>query len=551
MLRLGIWVLLAAGCVGNIDTGGSGKEPDPGPQPPGPAMMGDPLAAGAMPMRRLTVNEYVNTVRDLLGNATLGAPDLSTDRDPGFGFRRPGIVSTLESERLRDHAETVAAAAVNNLTALLPCAPATPADEAACARKFAEQFGARAYRRPLLAPEVERLVALYQDGRTTQALPFKGGIGLMLEAMLQSAAFLYRWELGPQPAQKEGGVLRLGPYEVASRLSYFLWSTMPDKDLFDAAAGNRLGTPAQVEEQVRRMLKDAKARQGLGEFFADWLDLETLEDRSKDPKLYPEFTDALKTAMAAETRAFVTEVLFNGDGKLSTLLGASFSMVDESLAKLYGASGVTGPALRKAALDPKQRAGLFTQGSFLAVTGSPEGSNPVIRGRDIYLRVLCKELPPPPNEVPAPKPASAGGTTRQRFEEHAGQACAYACHKMFEGFGYAFERYDGIGRYRTTDNGLPVDSSGKVELDGATHAFEDARGLVDILVKSGEAQRCFATQWLRFAVRRGESTADLFSLNAAMTSFTRSGLDVRELLVGLASSRTFRYRSPNAGEMQP
>jgi hypothetical protein len=572
--HLGIGALLLAGCVGSIDGGGAsgggsppGNNPGPGPTPsmpnPGGSSPGgvtidpsqaDPMAAGIMPVRRLTAHEYHNTIRDLLG-ATAGATpptvELASDRDPSFGFRRAGVVSTLETQRLRDAAEALAASAIKNLATLLPCTPASPADEAGCARQFVEQFGARAYRRPLVADEVSRLLAVYQQGRAALMMPFAEAIGLTLEAMLQSSPFLYRWELGPQAPQVEGNVIRLGPYEVASRLSYFLWSSMPDKALFEAAAARALDTPAQIEAQVRRMVADPKAREGIGLFFEEWLDLESLTDRDKDPQLYPEYNDALKTAMLAETRGFVSEVLFAGDGKLSTLLGASFSVIDESLARLYGKTGVTGTALKRVDLDPRQRSGLLTQASFLALTGSPEGSNPVMRGKEIYLHTLCKELPPPPPEVPSPAPVASGGTTRQRFAEHAANACASGCHKLFDGFGFAFENYDGIGKYRSTENGQPVDASGQVELDGVTRNFNDARGLSEIIAASPEAQRCFATQWVRFAFRRLESNADVASLNAMAARFTSSQLDVRELLVALATSRTFRYRSPNLGEVLP
>ena len=565
-------LLLCLGCVGSIDGGGKDNGPGPGPKPgtvttpgkPGgvtnPGLGGnggmdpgvvDPMAAGPMPVRRLTAHEYKNTIRDLLGAEAPTSLDLSSERDPSIGFQRPGVVSTLEMQRLADSAQAIAAWAIKNIATLVPCTPGAPAEEAGCARKFVEQFGARAYRRPLARDEADRLMAVYESGRGALAMAFPEAIGLTLEAMLQSAPFLYRWELGPNTPQKEGQVLRLGPYEVASRLSYFLWSSMPDKPLFDAAAAKQLDTPAQIEAHVRRMIQDPKAREGIGHFVDEWLDLEALADRDKDPKLYPEYTEALKTAMRAETRAFVAEVLFAGDGKLSTLLGASFSVVDEALAKLYGKTGVTGTALKRVDLDPKQRSGLFTQASFLAMTGSPEGSNPVVRGRDIYLYSLCKQLPPPPPEVPTPQPASTGGTTRQRFVEHASNACATGCHKLFDAFGFAFENYDGIGRYRSMENGQVVDASGEVDLDGVTRKFTDARSLSEIMASSGETQRCFATQWLRFAFRRAESPEDRASLDTIADRFAKSSLDIREMLVALATSRTFRYRSPNPGEVLP
>jgi len=504
-----------------------------------------------MPIRRLTQREYENTVADLLGPAFSADVDLTIDSDPSSGFRAPGVVSPLEAERFRAAAEALALAASKNLDALLPCSPTAPADEAPCARKFAESFGTRAFRRPPSADEIDRLLALYQAGRQELMLPFADAMGLMLEGLLQSAAFVYRWELGANAPIKEGEVFRLGPYEIASRLSYFLLGSMPDEALFAAAAADRLSTPEGIESQVRRLLGTARAKENLGHFFEEWLGLEHLSDRSKDPMLYPEFTDGLKAAMLAETRAFVSEILFAGDGKLQSLLGASFSLVNGPLAELYGAKSPGGESLSKVELDPAQRSGLLTQASFLALTGSPEGSNPIVRGKDVYLQVLCKELPPPPPEVPAPKPASEGVTTRQRFEEHGTQACATGCHQLFDVFGFAFEHYDGIGRYRTLDNGQPVDAGGTVELDGKNHVFSGARELSELLAQSQEVQRCVGTQLLRFAFRRLESDGDAASLEAALGRFASASFDLRELLVGLGTSRTFRYRSPNPGEVMP
>jgi len=512
---------------------------------------GDPLAAGPMPVRRLTQREYENTVRDLLGAAFPAGVDLQIDSDPVSGFRAPSVVSPLEAERLRAAAEALALAASKNLGAVLPCTPSAPAEEAVCARSFAETFGTRAFRRPPSSDEIERLVALYQSGRQQLMMPFSEAIGLMLEGMLQSAAFVYRWELGPGTPIREGDVIRLGPYEIASRLSYFLLGSMPDDALFGAAAGDELSTSEGIEAEVRRLLGTPRAKEHLAHFFEEWLGLEHLSDRSKDPTLYPEFTDALKEAMLAETRAFATEVLFAGDGRLGSLLGASFSMVNGPLATLYGAQSPGGQGLSRVELDPAQRAGLLTQGSFLALTGSPDGSNPIVRGKDVFLQVLCKELPPPPPEVPAPKPASEGVTTRQRFEEHGTNACATGCHQLFDIFGFAFEHYDGIGRYRTTDSGQPVDAGGTVELDGQSHPFDGARELSELLAQSQDVQRCVSTQFLRFAFRRLETQADAASLGTAFERFAGAAFDVRELLVGLGTSRTFRYRSPNPGEVMP
>ena len=558
----------AAGCVGSIG-GGESSGPGPGPAPgdgkgttpTAPAKPGDkpgagntpadPSAAGPMPLRRLTRREYNNTIRDLLGDTSKPAESFPPDSDSDFHFRRAGLVATVDASRLLSAAEAVAGAAEAKLGTLVPCTPAAPGDEEACARKFIESFGLRAYRRPLAGEEIDRHLKLYRDGRGPAQLDFKASIRLLIEAMLQSPYFVYRWELGPGSGQREGKVVRLGPYEMASRLSYGLWGSMPDQALFDAAAANQLGTAAEVEAQVRRMLDDPRARESVVTFFEEWFGFDQLKDRPKDAKLYPEWKDDLKQAMSDELTAFINHVVFEGDGKLSTILGASFSFVNQPLATVYGMTGVTGTAMKRTELDPQQRAGLLTLSGWLALTGASDGSHPVMRGKMIYERLLCGVLPPPPPDVPEPKPPQDGLTTRERFAEHGNEECARACHSIMDPLGFAFEHYDGIGKFRQTDAGKPVDATGALELDGARKSFANARELTRLLADSAEAQRCFATQMSRFAWNRTETDLDRGSLQSTMTSFQKGGGSVKELLVGIATSRSFRYRSPAADEVLP
>jgi hypothetical protein len=511
----------------------------------------DPNAAGAMPLLRLNRREYNNTVRDLLGVQTSPADAFPLDTDAGgFTYHRYGIVSSLDASRLQEAAEGIAAAA--NVATLAPCAAtATGMAQDACARTFITSFGQRAYRRPLLQAETDRLMALYQAGRTTVMLDYTAAIRMLIEGMLQSAPFLYHWELGPSSAILEGNVARLGPYEIASRLSYFIWRSMPDQALFDAAAANKLATDADIETQARRMLADPKAKTTVNAFFLEWLSLEQVPDRPKDTMLYPQWNDALKAAMVAETNAFVGNVVFDGDSKLETLLTAKYSFVNQPLAALYGITGVTGTATQQKNLDPMQRSGILTQSGFLTLTGASDGSNPVKRGRKIYERFLCGTLPPPPPNVPPPKPASAGGTTRQRFMEHDQQACAMGCHNIMDPIGFGFEHYDGIGAWRTLDNGQPVDSSGSIEIDGMKKTFADAIELTNLLAASAQVRGCMVMQMTRFALLRDGTSDDQASLNSAYTSFSNGAYSLKELVVGVAKSRTFRYRSLAAGEVQP
>jgi hypothetical protein len=559
--------LLSQGCVGSITgddvAGGPGPSGNGGPGNTGSTGGGrngtggngevggsgggtfDPTAAGPTPLRRLDRREYNNTVRDLLGDSSSPADKFPSDHQDDFNFRRAGIVSTQDYSTVRDAAEALAAAA--NVATLAPCAAGTA--EEACARKFASNFGLRAYRRPLTPGEVDNLILLYKDARTLAMADYPGAIKIMLEGILQSPSFLYHWEGGPAAPVLEGKVIRLSDYENASRLSYFLWGSMPDQTLFDLAAAKKLNAPADLEAQARRMLGDVRARETVGQFLEEWMGLDTVLVREKDVMLYPEFKDdQVKAAMIAEARTFLAHVVFDGDGLLSTALMADYSYVNQALAPIYGMTA-QGTDLQQMKLDPAQRSGLFTQPGFLTVTGATNGSNPVKRGRKIYEGMLCGELPPPPANVPPPKGATAGGTTRERFAEHSAQACAVGCHKLMDPIGYAFENFDGIGKYRTMDNGGKVDASSEFEIDGKVQSFDGPRALAKILSTSATVQRCFATQWLRFAFKRKETDGDAASIAAIAAAFGKNGNDIRDLLVSVAASRSFRYRAPAQGEM--
>jgi hypothetical protein len=513
------------------------------PVPPGGGGGGgavDPNAVGPLPLRRLDRREYNNTVRDLLGDTTRPADRFPSDKGE-FLFRVAGPISSQDYSTLRDAAETLATTA--NVAMLAPCAGG---NEDACARTFVTDFGLRAYRRPLVDREVESLFQLYKEGRGTLMLDHAGAIRLVLEGLLQSPAFVYHWESGPAAPQLEGELVKLSHYENASQLSYFLLGSMPDADLFAAAAAGKLGTQAELEGQARRLLNSPRARETVAAFFEEWLSLDQVLDRPKNPMVYPQFKDDLKAAMLDEAKAFVGNVVFEGDSLLSTVLTATFSFVNQPLAGVYGMKGVMGAPLKQAQLDANQRSGILTQTAFLTVTGSTDGSHPVKRGKKIYENLLCGELPPPPGVVPPPKEASEGGTTRERFKEHSDQACASGCHGLMDPLGFAFENYDGIGGFRTMDNGGVVDASGAIELDGKQHSFKDARDLAKILAASATAQRCFATQWTRFALKRKNTDADRASIDGIVGAF--GGGNIRDLLVGVTGSRSFRYRAPAEGE---
>ena len=369
---------------------------------------------------------------------------------------------------------------------------------------FITTFGAKAYRRPLSTAETTTLTNLYNTGRTTLALDFNGAIVLLVEAMLQSPGFLYHWEMDPGPAIKDGAVVQLGNYQIANRLSYFLWGTMPDATLFTAAQSGQLITADGVQTQVTRMLADTKAQAFVADFIDDWLDVNVLASRPKDPTLYPMWNQDLATAMETEFRSFGTSAVL-GSGLFADLLTGNKSSVNQALATVYGVSGITGTTPKAVTFDASQRAGILTLAGFLTVTGASDGSSPVRRGHAIYTRLLCGTVPDPPGNVPPPKPPTPGLTTRQRFEMHDMNACTGACHATMDPIGFGFEHYDGIGAFRTTDQSLPVDSNGSITLDGKMQTFADAPALAKLLAASPQAQACFAKQMTRYALNRWDT----------------------------------------------
>lgn len=550
---------------GSGSTGSSGSSATGSGNPGMMTAAGNPSAAGVRPLRLLTRHEYLNTVRDLLSDTTTVTADgLPAEDDPSsdYAFHTTADVATLDATLYQQAAESLAAAAVGRLSMLLPCAAsASTTNDASCLTTFMTTLAQKAYRRPLVAAEKTKLMTLYNLAKAPApnglALNFASSIGVLLEAMLQSSEFLYHWQVDATSADVDTAastpnatVIRLGNYEIANRLSYFMWGTMPDQMLFDLAAQGQLTTPTVVEAQVRRMLKDtAQAGAMFSDFFVDWLDLDKLSDVAKDAAVYPQFTPTVEASMLTEARSFVSTAMTTGTGRLTEILTGTNSFANGDLAPLYGLSGITGSAFKPVSLNPMQRSGLLTSVGFMTLTGANGGSNPPRRGKVVLNKLLCQTLPPPPPVVPDPQPITPGVTTRQRFEQHSSNPCAGACHQLLDPLGFAFENYDGIGQYRTTDNNLPVNASVTLTLDGQALTVPDAKGLLAALSTSDQAQSCFATQWFRYALGRQESADDASSIDTASRTFKGASGDVRELVVGVSTSRTFRYRTMSTGEV--
>jgi hypothetical protein len=523
-----------AGATGSTGiAGSSGGSPGTAALPP---------SAPLGPLRRLSRAQYNNTVRDLLGDTSRPADAFVAEEVAGSFVGSVALTQAAPAavEQYEKAAEALAATAVKNLAKLVGCTP-TAATEESCAQTFIGAFGARAYRRPLAADERANLLAVYRAVRGVG--DFSLAIQAVTQAMLQSPHFLYRVDLPPAGATP-GQVAPLGPYALASRLSYFLLDTMPDETLFASAAAGKLATPADLEREARRLLATPAARDAAAGFFQQWLLLGKLDAQGKDAKLFPEYTEALRAAMREETLRFSTWALFDGDGRFETLLTSPRSMINAPLAKLYGVGAPAGTGFATVDLDPKQRSGLLTHASILALTSNDDTTSPVRRGKFVLDQLLCQSPPAPPPNVdttfPAPVP---GQTLRERFATHTTNTTCAACHLFIDPIGFGFEHYDPVGRYRDTDAGKPVDASGQIkgtrDINGP---FDGAIELGRKLVASPQARACMVKQWFAFAHGRPDAAGDQAAMNAIVDTFERSGGNVRELIIALVKSDAFRTR---------
>jgi hypothetical protein len=526
----------AAACVGRI---GDPSGPGEGPL----ACEGAAVSPGDAPARRMTRFEYNNTVRDLLGATGSPADAFPADEVSGIFNNQASalVVTELLAEGYMTAAESVATAAVQDVNGLVGCDPQTKGEDA-CGAQFIDGFGKRAFRRPLDADGRALLQNVFDAARAKWDYPT--AIRLVIETALQSPRFLYRLEFG-MPSPDANGVVKLDDYEVASRLSYLLWGSMPDDELFAAAEKGELRTPDQVAKQARRLLADPRARDVIANFHEQWLGLGKLDTLDKDPTVFPKYNAALKATWKAETMAFVSDVVFAGAGDVETLLTAPYTMMNADTAAYYGISdGPTGSTFEHVDLDPKQRAGLLTQPSILAVNAHADQTSPVHRGKFVRERLLCESIaPPPPNVKAVPPPVDPNATTRERFAQHDKDPACAQCHKLMDPVGFGFEHYDAIGLWRDQDQGLPVDATGEVvgsqDVNGK---FDGAVELAKRLGTSEEVRSCVVKQWFRYGHGRPSTQDDACTMAKLEATFAAANYDIRELLVALTQTDAFLYR---------
>lgn len=496
----------------------------------------------ATPVRRLTREEYRRTLTDLLGGEA-GAADGLPPEERGNGFGNDAAfqsVSLLLAESYARIAEEVVESATRDaerVAGLLGCDPLAQG-EVTCIQGFIAQFGARAYRRPLEAEERGRLADVFAEVRAFDG--FESALRAVIEVMVQSPAFLYRLELSePEP---ETGLARLDGYELATRLSYLLWGTMPDDELRRAAGAGELQTPAQLRIQAERLLDAVPARASVQRFHGVLFGLEGLGNLQRSPVEFPGLPSGLGGLLREETQRFVEHVVFEGAGDLSTLLTSSESFLNQELAEFYGVPGVTGPEFRLVQLEPQRRAGLLTHASVINAHTPGIDSHPVLRGLLVRRVLLCDPPPDPPDGINLSVPPQPGASTRQRFEQHRADALCASCHQLMDPIGFGFEHYDAVGRWRELDDGVPVDASGEVVGTDVAGPFVGARALVERLAASEEVADCYVSHWFAYGYGRRATPEDSCSRDYLREAFRGGQGRVRELLLALTETDAFRYR---------
>jgi hypothetical protein len=551
-----IGALLALGCTGNVvgPTDGDGSGTAPGSTATagsgstgstGSASLPSEFVPSGSRLRRLTVSEYQNSLRDLLGPAIVIPVELEADTVLN-GFAAIGAsrmaFSPRATEQLEAAALDVASQAVSdvaNRASLVPCTPAATVDDA-CSNQFVQSFGRRAFRRPLTQEEIDRYVTVARTA--AEALgDFWGGIEYAIAGLLQSPHFLYRAELG-RPDVAKPSLYVLDDYQLATRLSFLLWNTTPDDALLDAAAAGELSTAAGLQAASERLLASERAHSALSTFFTEMLRLAELDTLPQSAQAFPQMTATLGAAMRSETLSLLTDIVFTKNADYRDLFTTQTTFVDPELALLYGLPPPQGSGFVEVSLPADgPRLGYLGQGSFLALNAHISSTSPTYRGKFVREVLLCSAIPPPPPDVVAvlPEDTGTGGpqTMRDKLTVHRTDPACAGCHAVMDPIGLALEHFDGIGAYRDTDQGLTIDATG--ELDGVP--FDGLRGLAEALKEHPDLGSCLTRSLFRYATGHLESEGEEPLIQALSAALSADGYRVQSLLGDLVQSEGFRF----------
>ena len=551
---LGLWPLMTLGLVacGSVNDQGPGPNGSGGAGSAGSSATGGagsvtPTATasqvGVITLRRLNRAEYGNTLRDLTGTTT----DYGASFPPenlSFGFDNIGEALTVQPLHIELY-EQSAEAVLNELFArpagdplrarTLTCDPSAGR---ACIAQTLVSFAQWAYRRPVLEAEISGLADIAQDFVATGGAA-SDGLKLALKGVLLSPHFIYRVELDADPTSKAPH--RVSDFELASRLSYYLWSTMPDQALLLEAQHGTLATDAGLTAQIERMLTDPRASALVSNFVGQWLNLRRTEQVKPDYTIFPTFDDELRASLRTESEQFFSELLQKGR-PISELLTGTFTYVNSRLATHYGLPAPAGSGFQRVELVGTPRLGFLTQASFLTATSNPTRTSPVKRGKWVLDQLLCSPPPPPPPGVDAAGVDMGAASVRQRLEQHRAKEPCHSCHAVMDPIGLSFENFDGIGIYRTQDQYGPIDATGKLPTAAGDVSFLGASELMPMLATDERLASCVAEKVLTYAVGRGFTSADHATFKAITDATSAAGKGFHSLFASVAISEAFRSR---------
>lgn len=507
------------------------------------------------PLRRLSGTHYENTIRDLFG-PTL-APDLlsgsifpPTLYSSGFeADAEANAVGTLASNAIEDNAERMAAIVLARADAyvrgLMPCSfpdVITDSDIDGCVNDYISSFGLRAYRRPLTENEHRLVRDLYDTVRAADSA--RDAFVATVQFFVQSPALLYRVERGLSEVDADGSV-KLSDYEMASRLSYLFLGSMPDLELFEAAASGRLSSPEDLSRQALRLMSEQGFEASMGRFHRDWLHLDALKSLVKDSSVFPSFNEDVRRSLVRETDLFIKHVLNDSDGSVSSLLGSSYRPVDAILAEYYGVEARDASEDNWVVVETPERRGLLLQASLMATLADDNRSNPIHRGGFFTREILCQELPPLPDDISAEatlQSSSGLPTARERLAPLLTDVKCKSCHAAFNPIGLALENFDGAGRWRNQEQGADIIADGEVDLGGEMKTFSTPQELAELIAHSEEARSCYAKQWYRAALGRREFSEDNCGITSLQLTAAKADGDIRSLLAALIQTDAFRFR---------
>ena len=502
---------------------------------------------GQVTIRRLNKAEYNNTVRDLTGLDLRLADDFPSD-DVGNGFDNIADVLSLPPillEKYLQAAENISDAIWEDEETRRRVFPVeskneTPEAKIVAATENIKLFTRKAFRRPVRQEELARLFQIMRSAWEQDASELEI-MKTVTTAVLANPNFLFRIEDDSFPNQDIGSTRALNGFELASRLSYFLWSSMPDERLFHLAEQNQLQDPAVLEAETKRMLQDPKARALVDNFAGQWLQLRDVERLSPDPKLFPTYSKALAGSMRQETELFFSAII-DQDRSILEFLNGDYTYVDERLASHYGMEGVKGDAFRRVSLHGGQRRGILTHASILTLTSNPTRTSPVKRGKWILENILNEPPPPPPSDVPdLEEGGETLGTLREQMEQHRANPSCASCHRTMDALGFGLENFDAVGVWRDHDGKEFIDASG--QLPGNKN-FQGAGELMEILTdeKKVAFARCLTEKMLTYALGRGLVSFDRCAINDAVAALKRNDYRFSVMVTSIVTSDPFMMR---------